>query len=125
MKNKIIIIVIIISIVFSCRLLLTNSYGNSYDLKEIAGISVASLSEINIDTNDVPETMLNDLMQELRPFLKEVIDNKYEAGHIFSNKEAISIISSNPLKFLGAICNYVTYSLKEIFSIASEYAVVK
>ena len=62
--------------------------------------------------------MLNDLLHELKPYLKGVIDEDITDEYIFSTGETMRIISSNPLKFLTAIYNYVVQSIKEIFAIA-------
>lgn len=124
-KRKLIVFILFVSIISNFKSIYASTNNISYDLKEIVGYEVASISNINFDTDELSNTMLNELIQELRPFLKDAIDSKYEVNHVFTNKEALGIMGSHPIKFLGAIYNYVVYSLKEIFGVASDYAVVE
>lgn len=102
----------------------SSSIGVLGDLRDLAGISVATDSFISLDEDEVAKNMLSDLITELRPFLSEVIDDSVDKDHTFTASEALKIMASNPIKFLTALYNYVVYSIKEVFSIAEEYSTV-
>lgn len=93
-------------------------------LKEIAGYT--SEEDIyNLMTEDeMVGNVLGDLMNELRPYLKDVIDKDISQNTTFTSEEIMEIITKNPIKFLVAIYNYIIQSIKEIFNIAAENAIV-
>lgn len=97
---------------------ISGSINNSYNLKEIAGYKSDDEILDELDSDEIAKSMLNDLLHELKPYLKGVIDEDITDEYIFSTSETMRIISSNPLKFLTAIYNYVVQSIKEIFAIA-------
>lgn len=99
-----------------------SSLKGIYNINEIAGYSVASLSSADFIDDDIEETILSDLISEIRPFLNEVIDKNIEQNHKFSSDEVKDIIIKHPIKFITSIYNYAVFSIKNVFNIAEKYA---
>ena len=95
------------------------------ELREISGYTEEEIYN-EIASDEAFGNMLSDLMNELRPYLKDVIDIDVNVNgyYAFSSKEALSLIVKHPIKFLMAIYNYTIQSMKEIFNIAEENATV-
>lgn len=93
------------------------------ELKEAVGYTGdEDLSEM-VDSAAVGN-MLSDLMNELRPYLTDVISVDADGYYVFSSKEIINIIAKHPIKFLVAIYNYTVHMINETFKIATENAIV-
>ncbi len=120
---KVLSVAIIASLCFNVAYA-SGSGGVLGELRDVAGISIATDSFISLNEEEVVNNMLSDLIIELRPFLSDVIDDSIDKNHTFTTSEALKIMTSNPLKFLTALYNYVVYSIKEVFSIAEEYSTV-
>ena len=120
MKVKVIINILILSIMCNFNFLYANSNNMLYELNKETIFCASSMSYINYIDEDVSKNMLNNLIQELRPFLKDVIDVKYDKNYVFTTKEAIAILIRHPIKFLSAIYNYILYSLEDTLNIASK-----
>lgn len=97
-----------------------NNDNNPYNLKEIAGYKRDENILKEIENDETAKSMFNDLLHELKPYLTGLIDENIPDTYIFSNSDTIEIVVFHPIKFLGALKDYVANSLKEIFAIAEE-----
>lgn len=94
------------------------------ELKEMLGYNIATSSYIEVAKEEVEKAFANDLIKEMRPFLKDIISSNVSSEHDFSTQEIINIVGGHPIKFLSALYNYVVYNIKEVFSIAEQGATI-
>lgn len=117
-------IIIIISVQNVNTIFAADGSIDSYDLRDIAGYKVATESLAILNSEEVTKSIINDLFIELKPYLKDVIEKDYDYERELTSKEINHIIFTHPIKFITSIYNYAINSIKEIFDIAEENAVV-
>ncbi|MBP3201837.1 MAG: hypothetical protein J6M39_09345 [Lachnospiraceae bacterium] len=93
---------------------------SSYNLREIAGYKRDENILKEIENDETAKSMFNDLLHELKPYLTDLIDENVSDTYKFTTNDTIEIVVFHPIKFLGALKDYVFNSLKEIFAIAEE-----
>lgn len=97
-----------------------NVSENSYSLREIAGYKNDEKLLKEVKDDEISKSMLNDLLHELKPYLIDLIDENVSDSYVFTTKDTINIVVFHPIKFLGALKDYVTNTLAETLSIAEE-----
>lgn len=92
------------------------------DLENIAEynsvVDDAFIEKLDKETN----SLLLDLLNEMKPYLKNELNIYVDENNKNSSKEVLSIIVRHPIKFLLAIYNYTINTLKETLAIAKDNA---